>query len=275
MGAISARQCLEAALEANGGRIDSGSKGAAHWISELIWREFYRQILWSFPRVCRHQPFNARYDIRWRNDEQARGQFAAWCQGKTGYPIIDAAMRQLNTTGWMHNRTRMAVAMFLTKDLLIDWRWGERYFMNQLVDADLANNNGGWQWSAATGTDAAPYFRIFNPVSQSAKFDPQRRLHQGLRARAGLAAGRCDPPAVEAGRCGLRQAGLPAPHRGPRPGTRAGPQGLQGRILTRRAGNGPPARRRPIRHGPRRTGHGPSVRWRQPGRASRAECAAG
>lgn len=172
IGAVSPRQCIEAALEANDGRLDKGRKGPVHWMSEVIWREFYRQILWAFPRVCRHHAFNAKYDIAWRSDQQAKGQFAAWCEGRTGYPIIDAAMRQLNTTGWMHNRTRMAVAMFLTKDLLIDWRWGERYFMNKLVDGDLASNNGGWQWSAATGTDAAPYFRIFNPISQSTKFDP-------------------------------------------------------------------------------------------------------
>lgn len=172
IGAISPRQCIEAALETNNGKLDTGGKGPVHWMSEVIWREFYRQILLNFPRVCRHKPFNPKYDIDWRDDAKAKKEFDAWCQGKTGYPIIDAAMRQLNQTGWMHNRTRMAVAMFLTKDLLIDWRWGERYFMTRLADADLANNNGGWQWSAATGTDAAPYFRIFNPISQSTKFDP-------------------------------------------------------------------------------------------------------
>lgn len=175
VGAISPRQCIEAAVEANRGRLDTGSKGPVHWMSEVIWREFYRQILVAFPRVCKHQPFNPRYDIPWRSDARARADFDAWKTGNTGYPIIDAAMRQLITTGWMHNRVRMAVAMFLTKDLLIDWRWGERYFMQRLVDADLANNNGGWQWSAATGTDAAPYFRIFNPITQSRKFDPDGR----------------------------------------------------------------------------------------------------
>lgn len=172
IGAISPRQCIEAALEANNGKIDGGSKGAVHWMSEVIWREFYRQILLAFPRVSKHRAFNPKYDIDWRSDDEAKGQFSAWCQGKTGYPIVDAAMRQLNQTGWMHNRSRMAVAMFLSKDLLIDWRWGEKYFMQHLVDGDLASNNGGWQWSAATGTDAAPYFRIFNPISQSKKFDP-------------------------------------------------------------------------------------------------------
>ena len=172
IGAVSPRQCIEAAMDANNGKLDTGGKGPVHWMSEVIWREFYKQILVAFPRVCRGHAFNKKYDIQWRDDSEAKGQFAAWCLGKTGYPIIDAAMRQLNTTGWMHNRCRMAVAMFLSKDLLIDWRWGERYFMNRLVDADFASNNGGWQWSAATGTDAAPYFRIFNPISQSTKFDP-------------------------------------------------------------------------------------------------------
>ena len=173
VGAVSPRQCIDEALEANNGKLDKGGKGPVHWMSEVIWREFYRQILVAFPRVCKHRAFNPKYDIDWRDDAEAKGHFSAWCQGKTGYPIVDAAMRQLNQTGWMHNRSRMAVAMFLTKDLLIDWRWGERYFMTKLVDGDLASNNGGWQWSAATGTDAAPYFRIFNPVSQSKKFDAE------------------------------------------------------------------------------------------------------
>ena len=173
VGAISPRQCIEAALEANDGKLDKGGKGPVHWMSEVIWREFYRQILVAFPRVCKGRAFNRKYDIPWRSDDEARTQFAAWCGGKTGYPLIDAAMRQLAQTGWMHNRTRMAVAMFLTKHLLIDWRWGERHFMNLLVDGDFASNNGGWQWSAATGTDAAPYFRIFNPISQSTKFDAE------------------------------------------------------------------------------------------------------
>jgi len=169
-GVLSARQCLHAALDANGGRVDSGRKGATTWISELVWREFYRAILRAFPRVCMDQPYNlATRRIRWRHDE---AQFAAWCEGCTGFPIVDAGMRQLARTGWMHNRVRMIVAMFLTKDLLIDWRWGERYFLEQLIDVDFANNNGGWQWSASTGTDAAPYFRIFNPASQSRRFDP-------------------------------------------------------------------------------------------------------
>ncbi len=139
------------------------------WLNELIWREFYIQILYHFPHV-RQNAFNASLkNIPWRNNE---AEFAAWKNGRTGVPIVDAAMRQLKETGWMHNRARMIVASFLVKDLLIDWRWGEAWFMENLLDGDLAANNGGWQWTAGTGTDAAPYFRIFNPVLQSAKFDP-------------------------------------------------------------------------------------------------------
>jgi deoxyribodipyrimidine photo-lyase len=140
------------------------------FLNELIWREFYLQILHNFPHVTRG-PFRPEYDkLAWLDNDE---HFQAWCDGQTGYPIVDAAMRCLNATGYMHNRLRMIVAMFLTKDLLLNWQWGERYFMNQLVDGDLAANNGGWQWSAGTGTDAAPYFRIFNPVSQGEKFDPR------------------------------------------------------------------------------------------------------
>ncbi|MBN9690859.1 MAG: deoxyribodipyrimidine photo-lyase [Verrucomicrobia bacterium] len=144
-------------------------RGIQVWESELIWREFYLQILANFPRVATGN-FRPEYDqLEWSGTDE---QFQAWCAGRTGFPIVDAAMRCLNATGWMHNRLRMIVAMFLTKDLLISWQRGERYFMRQLVDGDLAANNGGWQWSAGTGTDAAPYFRIFNPVTQGEKFDP-------------------------------------------------------------------------------------------------------
>lgn len=170
IGALSVKQCLAAAREANGGSLNGGRTGAAVWIGELIWREFYRHVLVGWPRVCRHQPFRERTDaIAWRTDE---ADFSAWCAGRTGVPIVDAGMRQLNATGWMHNRLRMIVAMYLTKGLLIDWRWGERYFMQHLIDGDLASNNGGWQWSASTGTDASPYFRVFNPYTQSRKCDP-------------------------------------------------------------------------------------------------------
>jgi deoxyribodipyrimidine photo-lyase len=170
IGAISARQCLAAAREANGGKLDGGYPGVDTWINEVLWREFYIHVLVGFPRVCRNRAFKpATEKIRWRDDPAG---FDAWCKGRTGYPIVDAAQRQLLATGWMHNRLRMISAMFLTKDLLIDWRLGERFFMSHLVDGFLACNNGGWQWSASTGTDAQPYFRIFNPFSQSRKFDP-------------------------------------------------------------------------------------------------------
>ena len=142
------------------------------FLNELIWREFYQMILWHFPKVV-SQAFKPAYDsIKWRNNEK---EFDAWCQGKTGYPIVDAGMRELNETGFMHNRVRMVVASFLTKHLLIDWRWGEAYFAKKLLDFELASNNGGWQWAAGSGCDAAPYFRIFNPYLQTKKFDPAYR----------------------------------------------------------------------------------------------------
>ncbi len=142
------------------------------YLNELIWRDFYSQILANFPKVVKDS-FRPEYEfIEWRNDPQ---EFAAWCAGKTGYPIVDAGMRELNETGYMHNRVRMITASFLTKHLLIDWRWGEAYFAKKLLDFDLASNNGGWQWASGSGTDAAPYFRIFNPTSQMDKFDKERR----------------------------------------------------------------------------------------------------
>jgi deoxyribodipyrimidine photo-lyase len=138
------------------------------YLNEIIWRDFYQQILWHFPHVIGNS-FKAQYDkIAWRNNEK---EFEAWCNGNTGYPIVDAGMRQLNATGWMHNRVRMMVASFLAKHLLIDWRWGEAYFAKKLLDFDLASNNGGWQWAAGSGVDAAPYFRIFSPKAQTEKFD--------------------------------------------------------------------------------------------------------
>ncbi|MBL8045791.1 MAG: deoxyribodipyrimidine photo-lyase [Anaerolineales bacterium] len=170
-GLISARMAVVAALEAmrqaNG---DVARKGAETWLNELIWREFYFSILYHFPAVLQ-QAFNPNLrEIAWRD---APEDWAAWQRGQTGYPVVDACMRQLNQTGWMHNRGRMIVASFLTKDLLINWQRGEQYFMEQLVDGDPAANNGGWQWTAGVGTDAAPYFRIFNPILQSEKFDPE------------------------------------------------------------------------------------------------------
>ncbi|MCZ2100178.1 MAG: DNA photolyase family protein [Chitinophagales bacterium] len=156
-GTISIRKCVAFALEHN-----------QTWLNELIWREFFMQILYHFPKVV-NQSFKAKYDlIEWRNNEQ---EFKVWCEGKTGYPIVDAGMRQLNETGYMHNRVRMIVASFLCKHLLIDWRWGEAYFAQKLNDYDLSANNGNWQWAAGSGCDAAPYFRVFNPSTQTEKFD--------------------------------------------------------------------------------------------------------
>ncbi len=189
IGAISPRQCIAAAAEANEGRLDSGLEGAATWISEVVWREFYRQVMAAFPRVSYGRAFKPAADrIRW-TDNPALLQ--AWKDGRTGVPIVDAGMRQLAATGWMHNRVRMIVAMYLSKDLFQNWREGERHFMSNLVDGDFAQNNGGWQWSASTGTDAAPYFRIFNPVLQSRRFDAEgtyiRRWVPELRSIEGEA----------------------------------------------------------------------------------------
>jgi deoxyribodipyrimidine photo-lyase len=167
-GVLSARQAAAAAQAAiEAAHTSEQRRSAETWLNELIWREFYGHILFHFPHVLQR---NFRLmAIRWQNDPAA---YAAWREGRTGYPLVDAGMRQLTQTGWMHNRLRMLAASFLTKDLLIDWRWGERFFMQHLLDGDPASNNGGWQWTAGTGTDAAPYFRIFNPSTQSAKFDP-------------------------------------------------------------------------------------------------------
>jgi deoxyribodipyrimidine photo-lyase len=180
--------------------------GAKVFTTELAWRDFYQQILFHHPNAERQAFKPAMRALAWEND---RTLFAAWQRGETGYPIVDAAMRQLRATGWMHNRCRMIVASFLTKDLLIDWRWGERHFMRELVDGDLAANNGGWQWAASTGTDAQPWFRIFNPTAQGERFDPEgdyvrhwvpelagvptRWIHQPW-----------DLPAAEATRAGVR-----------------------------------------------------------------------
>ena len=171
LGMVSARQAVAIALAAIR-RADrqSAQQGAGTWLNELIWREFFVHIIYHFPQV-RGSSFRPEYErIAWENDA---GAFSAWCEGRTGYPVVDAAMHQLVETGWMHNRARMIAASFLVKDLLIDWRWGERFFMKHLVDGDPAANNGGWQWTAGTGTDAAPYFRIFNPVLQGREHDPE------------------------------------------------------------------------------------------------------
>lgn len=173
-GIISVRRCAEAALAVNGGQWQGGDEGAATWLNELIWREFYLHVLAQFPRVAMNRPLRVETEaVRWRRDER---EFSAWCEGRTGFPLVDAAMRQLNTTGWMHNRLRMVTAMFLSKYLLLDWRMGERYFMQHLIDGDLAANNGGWQWSASTGTDAVPYFRLLSPVRQMQRFDTDAKF---------------------------------------------------------------------------------------------------
>lgn len=159
-GTVSIRKLVQIALKKN-----------EKWLNELIWRDFYHMIIWHFPTV--EKAFKPAYDrIKWRNNPE---EFKAWCAGKTGYPIVDAGMRELNATGFMHNRVRMIVASFLTKHLLIDWRWGEAYFAKKLLDFDLSANNGGWQWAAGSGCDAAPYFRVFNPYIQTEKFDPQEK----------------------------------------------------------------------------------------------------
>ncbi|CAG8517593.1 2860_t:CDS:2 [Ambispora gerdemannii] len=169
-GVISARQCVVAARAANKNKLQCGNIGITTWIEEIAWRDFYRHVLVAFPYVCMNRPYKLETEnIEWNNDP---ARLRRWCEGKTGYPIVDAGMRQLNETGWMHNRVRMITAMFLTKDLLVNWQDGERYFMQHLIDGDFASNNGGWQWCASTGTDAQPWFRIFNPTLQSQKFDP-------------------------------------------------------------------------------------------------------
>lgn len=160
-GTISVRKCVKYASEHN-----------ETWLNELIWREFFMQILYHFPKVVT-KCFKEKYEnIQWRNNED---EFKLWCEGKTGYPIVDAGMRHLNETGFMHNRVRMVVASFLTKHLLIDWRWGEAYFAEKLLDYELSSNNGNWQWAAGCGCDAAPYFRIFNPSEQTKKFDKDQK----------------------------------------------------------------------------------------------------
>ncbi|MEB0041176.1 MULTISPECIES: deoxyribodipyrimidine photo-lyase [unclassified Pseudomonas] len=201
-GVISPRQCLHAALRSNHGEFDTGSPGAVTWINELLWREFYKHILVGYPRVSRHCAFRPETDsVQWRH---APADLAAWQEARTGLPIIDAAMRQLLDTGWMHNRLRMVVAMFLTKNLLIDWRLGERFFMQHLIDGDLAANNGGWQWSSSTGTDSAPYFRIFNPLSQSERFDGEGLfLKQWLPELADLNKKEVHNPSATGGLFGL------------------------------------------------------------------------
>ena len=170
-GIISSKRCILEGLKKNNYELSAGKIGITKWIDEIVWREFYRNIAYSFPKVSKGQPFqDYTRNIQWILDES---QLEAWKSGQTGFPLIDAAMRQLLHEGWMHNRLRMVVAMFFTKNMLHDWRVGEAYFMQKLIDGDFASNNGGWQWSSSTGTDAAPYFRIFNPITQSKNFDKE------------------------------------------------------------------------------------------------------
>jgi len=189
-GTVSVRKLVATALQAT----ITGSTGAAVWLGELIWRDFYFQILSNFPHVAQ-SAFKPEFDaIRWQHGQHAQQLFQAWCDGQTGYPLVDAAMAQINQSGYMHNRLRMVAGSFLVKDLGIDWRWGERYFAEKLNDFDLAANNGGWQWVASSGCDAQPWFRIFNPLRQSENFDPQGKfIHRYLPQLAKLPA-----PAVHA-----------------------------------------------------------------------------
>ena len=206
LGVISIRRCIEAALAVNAGQWQSGNEGVTTWLNELIWREFYLHVLAQFPRVSMNRPLRVEAEsVKWRDDEN---DFDAWCEARTGYPLVDAAMRQLVQTGWMHNRLRMVCAMFVSKYLLLDWRRGEEFFMRHLIDGDLAANNGGWQWSASTGTDAAPYFRLLSPIRQMERFDADARFcKQFLPELAALDA----KILLQPGHPALLEAGYPPP----------------------------------------------------------------
>ena len=170
LGILSPKRCILEGLKVNNFEFTSGNKGICKWIDEIVWREFYRNIMHSFEKVSKNQPFqDYTNSIQWRLSSEDLDAFYA---GKTGFPIVDAGIRQMLAEGWMHNRLRMVVAMFFTKNMLHDWRLGEKFFMQHLIDGDFSSNNGGWQWSSSTGTDSAPYFRIFNPITQSQNFDP-------------------------------------------------------------------------------------------------------
>lgn len=208
IGVLSARQCLRAILDETGhGDVQEiSSPGASTWLNELIWRDFYQSIAAHFPAVVKGEAFRPITDCLPWSDNQAH--FKAWCDGETGFPLVDAGMRQLNQTGWMHNRLRMVVAMFLCKTLFIHWREGEQYFMQNLIDGDFSANNGGWQWSASTGTDAVPYFRIFNPTTQSERFDKTGDfIRHYCPELAELSAKEIHNPSLEA----RKRLGYPAP----------------------------------------------------------------
>lgn len=202
LGVLSPRLCLAKAAAARVEASGAGREGIDCWVNELIWREFYIHVMDAYPRICMHRAFRPETEaVAWRDSD---ADFEAWSEGRTGIPLVDAAMRQLTRTGWMHNRLRMVVAMFLSKNLLLDWRRGEAFFMRHLIDGDLAANNGGWQWAASTGTDAVPYFRIFNPVTQSRRFDPDSAfIRRYVPELAPLDARRIhDPDHAERARCG-------------------------------------------------------------------------
>jgi len=170
LGVLSPKRCILEGLKLNNFEFSSGNKGICKWIDEIVWREFYRNIMHSFPKVSQNRPFqDYTNSIKWRHSNK---ELEAFYTGNTGFPIVDAGIRQMLAEGWMHNRLRMVVAMFFTKNMLHDWRLGEKFFMQHLIDGDFSSNNGGWQWSSSTGTDSAPYFRIFNPITQSQNFDP-------------------------------------------------------------------------------------------------------
>ena len=174
LGILSPKRCILEALKLNNFEFASGNKGICKWIDEIVWREFYRNIMHSFPKVSKNEPFqHYTKSIQWRSSSE---ELEAFYAGKTGFPIVDAGIRQMLSEGWMHNRLRMVVAMFFTKNMLHDWRLGEKFFMQHLIDGDFSSNNGGWQWSSSTGTDSAPYFRIFNPITQSQNFDPDGKF---------------------------------------------------------------------------------------------------
>ncbi len=182
IGALSPKALAVQVLLNNPNILENPKAEKFTWLNELAWRDFYKHLIFHFPNLCKHQNFQEKYNaLQWPNNPE---YFKAWCEGNTGYPLVDAAMKQLVTTGWMHNRLRMVVASFLTKHLLVDWRLGERFFMQHLIDGDFSANNGGWQWAAGTGCDAQPYFRVFNPITQSEKFDPDgsfiRKYIKGL-----------------------------------------------------------------------------------------------
>ncbi len=205
-GTISIRSLARRAFEAM--RSGEGGEGAAVWLSELIWRDFYAMILFHHPQVVK-SAFKKEYDrIEWEAGPEAQALFDAWCEARTGYPLVDAAMLQLNRTGYMHNRLRMVTASFLVKDLGIDWRRGEKYFAEKLIDFDLASNNGGWQWAASSGCDAQPYFRIFNPVTQSERFDPQGKFIRRYLPQLGKLADRDIHAPWKLPRETLQQAGM-------------------------------------------------------------------